>query len=81
MAESFTLPVMYKDRNLEFNAELRTSGYIHRIAVDVNGTEVIFEPDEERSYRAIVHHEHVGSMEKNRELISAIATALEEAFK
>ena len=29
-------------------------GYTLKISVDVNGTEVLFEPDEERNYRAVM---------------------------
>ncbi len=81
MSETFILPVLYKNKEIQFNAELRTAGYIHKIAIEIDGTEVLFEPDEERNYRAIIHHEHVRSMEKNRELIKVIVETLEETFK
>jgi hypothetical protein len=81
MAESFVLPVVFKDRELQFNAELRTFGYIHKIAIEIDGKEVLFEPDEERNYRAIIQHEHLQAMEKNRELVAVIVATLEETFK
>jgi len=53
MPESFLLTVHYKNEEKQFESELRVFGYTHKIAVNVNGTEVIFEPDEERNYRAV----------------------------
>ena len=52
MPESFLLSVQYKNEKKQFESELRVFGYTHKIAVNVNGTEIIFEPDEERNYRA-----------------------------
>lgn len=54
MAEKFSLQIHYKNKDLELPAELRVTGYTHKIAVSIGDVEVIFEPDEERNYRAVL---------------------------
>jgi hypothetical protein len=54
MAEIFILSVPFKDELRNFEAELRVYGYTHKIAVMVEGVEIIYEPDEERNYRAFI---------------------------
>jgi hypothetical protein len=53
MDESFDLPVTYKNEILHFKSKLLILGYTHRFQVNVHGHEVLFEPDEERNYRAV----------------------------
>jgi hypothetical protein len=54
MADSFIITVSWKNQEQQFQAELRMYGYTYKIAVMVDDTEVIFEPDEERNFRAMV---------------------------
>ena len=55
MDEEFEIPVVYKNQQLFFKARLLQLGlYTHKIRVDVYGTEVFFEVDEERNYRAYI---------------------------
>ncbi|HEY1022013.1 MAG TPA: hypothetical protein VGE06_06855, partial [Flavisolibacter sp.] len=58
MEDVFDLPVLYKDEALLFPARLQQTGYTHRFEVDVYGTTVYFEPDEERNYRAVLDPAH-----------------------
>lgn len=81
MTDPFTLPVLYRNEELEFDAELRRTGYTHKIAVNVKGTEIIFEPDEERNYRAVLPDALTTKSIPDIELIGAIVAALEAAFK
>jgi hypothetical protein len=53
MAEKFSLQIHYKNKDLGLPAELRVTGYTHKIAVSIGDVEVIFEPDEERNYRVV----------------------------
>ena len=53
MNDPFNLPVTYKGTELGFPAQLLQLGYLHKFQVDVNGQMVMFEPDEDRNYRAI----------------------------
>lgn len=54
MEESFYIPVTYKGKDLQFEASLQRRGYIHIIAVDVYGTMVTFERDEEGNWRGLI---------------------------
>jgi hypothetical protein len=57
MDEPFIIPLNYKGADREFEATLQVLGYTHRFKVDVDGTEVLFERDEEGRYRAILSQE------------------------
>jgi len=55
MDEEFEIPVVYNNQQYHFKARLLQLGaYTDKIQVNVNGTEVLFEPDEERNYRAYI---------------------------
>lgn len=81
MAESFTLDVLYKNIPRQFDAELRVTGYTYRIMVSVNDQEIIFEPDEERNYRAVLPDNAKKQNVPDVELLKAIASGLEAALK
>ena len=81
MAEPFTLEVTYKGQERIFEAELRTFGYTYKIAMQIDGVEVIFEPDEERNFRAILGDTEVSKQSVDTELLAVIVAELEAAFK
>ena len=82
MTDSFDLPVMYKGEELLLPAQLLQLGYTHTFKVDVNGTEVLFEPDEERSYRAVMDPALPDSGKKiETGLLQATAAAIEAIVK
>jgi hypothetical protein len=64
MDEQFELSVEYKGQQFHFKAALMRYGYTHKFHVDVNGQVVVFEPDEERNYRAVVTYEDIGNNKK-----------------
>ena len=64
MDEPFLIPVNYKGIEWEFEATLQIFGYTHRFNVLVEGTEVIFERDEEGQYRAILSQEALAAQGK-----------------
>lgn len=79
MDEPFILTIQYDGREYTFEARLAVIGYTHKFYVNVNGKEVVFEPDEERKYRAIlsvVDQEKVTDQERG--MIQAIAARIEE---
>ena len=55
MQEPFILTIQYNGREYTFEARLAIMGYTHKFYVVVNGKEVVYEPDEERKYRAILN--------------------------
>ena len=81
MAESFTLTVHYKGEERSFDAELRMLGYTHKIAVNINGAELLFEPDEERNYRAVLSEKDINKKDIDPELCQLIAAELEANLK
>ena len=54
MLDLFELPVEYKGKEMLFPTELLPMGFTHKIKVTVDGIEILFEPDEERNYRAMI---------------------------
>ncbi len=81
MAEAFTLAVLYKGEQKIFDAELRVMGYTHKIAININDAELLFEPDEERNYRAVVCEADINKNRIDIELIKLIAAELETNLK
>lgn len=81
MNDTFEIPVSYKGKNLNFKSELLVSGYTYKIQVDVNGYQIVFEPDEERNFRALVDPNVIDTSKIDRGLISAIAEAIESIVK
>lgn len=79
MNESFEISVSYKGETLSFNAKLLPYGYTHRIVVSVNNRDVVFEPDEERNYRALIDpfETDVPKKELDVGLLRALAETIE----
>ena len=75
--EPFMINVSYKGAEREFQAVLRLYGYIHRFHVDVEGTDVQFERDEEGNYRAIIPPDTKGKI-PDAGLLQQIAGAIEK---
>jgi len=81
MENTFQLPVYYRGKEEEFASQLLQFGYIHKIQVDVNGIAVMFEPDEERNYRAYVDPSSEEFDKLDPVLLKAIAEAIERIVK
>ena len=81
MDEPFELLVTYKGKELLFPVQLLMLGYTHKFQVEVNGQQVLFEPDEERNYRAVIEPEQVERSRIDVELLKAIAGAIEAVVK
>ena len=82
MDEPFELPVTYKNEALLFPARLLHIGYTHRFSINVNGREILFEPDEEGNYRALIELGEQDEKERvNVDLLKAIAVAINHVLK
>ena len=81
MAESFILTVHYNNTERHYVAELKVLGYTHKIVVNVDETKIIFEPDEERNYRAVLQDNDTKKKNVDIALLKKIAHELEETFK
>ncbi len=62
MDESVRIPLLYEGKEREFEARLQSWAYGHRFFVDVDGVELIVEPDDGGLYRAIVSPEYTGPL-------------------
>ena len=82
MDDRFELTVLYKEKEIVFPVKLLNYGYSYKLEVEIDKTKVLFEPDEERNWRALISYE---DMQANKhlqiDLLNAIALALDEAFK
>jgi hypothetical protein len=77
--DELVLPLTYGGEDMELPLKMYAYGYTFRAEVMVEYMAVIFEPDEEGNYRALVN---LDQLEKdktlNRGLLQAIAEALEK---
>ncbi len=81
MFDLFDLPVEYKGKEILFPAELLPMGFTHKIKVNVEGTDILFEPDEERNYRAVIANTDVERMAtSNKDLLQLICRTLDDLF-
>ena len=76
--DTFEIPVLYKNKELMFPAEVIRYGYVHRIQVDVEGQIIFLEKDEEGSYRAIADEKNTKELDTDlvKEIVSAVETIL-----
>ena len=81
MDESFELPVTYQGEELLLPAALLQFGYTHKFRVEVYGQQIVFEPDEERNYRAMLNPAQMESSKIDVELLQAVAEAIEGIVK
>ena len=78
MDEKFQLPVEYKGEELTLNTSLLVTGFTHKFVVEVYEQEIIFEPDEDRNYRAIIPYEDIGKNKNiDQGLLKEIASVLQ----
>ena len=80
MDETFTLVVNYKGKEYQVEGELNIFGYTHKIAIKFGGQEILFEPDEERNYRAVMPGYDGSRAEIDIGLVQAITKELTVAF-
>lgn len=79
MAEDFMLPVSFEGRELEFPSCIRQRGFAVMLEVEIEGTVVTFEPDEERNWRAILGFEDLLAGKRiKRELLEIVAQKITE---
>ncbi len=77
----FELPVTFNGKEFLFPAELLPMGFTHKIKVTVEGTEILFEPDEERNYRAMINDlEKFNQLSINKLLLQEICKTLDLLF-
>jgi hypothetical protein len=70
--DELILPLSYNGENLELPVKMYAYGYTFRVEVVIVDTAVIFEPDEEGSYRALA------DKAVDIQLLKALVAALEK---
>lgn len=81
MPQPFSLQVNCKNDIHEFEGELREMGYTYKIAIWVQDVEILFEPDEERNFRAVIPTETHLRKIPDIALLQEIAGELERQLK
>jgi len=79
MEDSFVIDVAFAGKDYNVEVRLISTGYIHRFITIINDIEVIYEPDEERNYRATVNEAAISKLrDADKELIKAVAERLRD---
>jgi len=89
MDELFELPVDYKGREIILPGKLVRRGYSYRLHISVEEVDVVFEPDEERNFRAIIDNPDLQAIIDNPDLqekididlVREIGEALDKIFR
>lgn len=82
MEEFFDLPVEYRSEQLMLKTSLLVTGYTHKFNVEVDGQNIIYEPDEERNYRAVLPYDDILEHKNiDVELLKGISYAIEKLVK
>jgi hypothetical protein len=72
----FELPVLFNAKEWLFPGRFLDYGYSSKIEMDIERTKVLFEPDEERKWWALISFEDVQANKKlNVDLLKAIFDA------
>ena len=75
--DTLEIPVAYKNEELSFKAGVVRFGYINHVIVDLGGTQITIERDEEGNYRALGDSEKMESSRVDVNLIEAVVKVLE----
>lgn len=78
--DHFDLDIEHRGQTKTFHGTLRQYGYSYRFTINVDGSEVVFEPDEERNLRAIVPPA-IQDNANIRELVALIGQELHNIFQ
>lgn len=82
MEDHVELPVTYNNQQLNFPARLLNYGYSYKLEVNIDGAKLLFEPDEERNWRALITYEDLNADSKiNVDLLKAIVSSIEQMMK
>src|SRR6186713_1495488 len=76
--DELRIPILYKGVYLEFSAQVLHFGYSYKIQVDVNDVLVLFEPDENKEFRAVLADPEADLAKSvDKELIETIVETLD----
>lgn len=75
--DALEIPVTYNGEDLCLKAHVVRFGYVHQIVVDLSGSKVTIERDEEGNYRALEDQEKLKNSKVDVELVKAVITVLQ----
>lgn len=75
--DTLEIPVTYKNEELSLKAHVVRFSYVNHVVVDLGGTQITIERDEEGNYRALGDTEKVEGSKVDVDLIKAIITVLQ----
>jgi len=79
--DDFELPVTFSGQELSFPAQLAQLGYTYRVTVQLADGQLVFEPDEERNWRAVADETLLASGKlPSAALVAAMAESLQFIF-
>jgi hypothetical protein len=82
MNDEFYIPVSFEGCDYNFPARLLNYGYAIKLEVDIEGTIILFEHDEERNWRALIPFDEIPTAKKtNAALLKAVVEAIEMITK
>lgn len=80
--DEFELALKHKGKELLLPVRLMNYGTSYKLEVEIEGTNVLFEPDEERNWRALISYEDVlANKHMDKVLLELIANELSAILK
>jgi hypothetical protein len=80
--DEFELALKFKEKEMLLPVKLMNYGTAYKLEVEIEGTKMLFEPDEERSWRAMISYEDVQANKKiDTGLLELIAKELDIILK
>lgn len=75
--DTLEIPVTYKNEELSLKAHVVRLGYVNHVVVDLGGTQITIERDEEGNYRALGDAEKMEGAKVDVDLIKAVVMMLQ----
>jgi len=75
--DTLEIPVTYKNEELSLKAHVVRFGYVNHVVVDLGGTQITIERDEEGNYRALGDAEKMEGAKVDGDLIKAVVMMLQ----
>jgi hypothetical protein len=80
--DEFELALKFKGKDMLLPARLMNYTTTYKLEVEIDGTKVLFEPDEERNWRAMISYEDAQANKKlDTALLELIAKELDAILK
>ena len=75
--DTLEIPLTFKNEELSLKAHVVRFGYVNHVIVDLGGTQITIERDEEGNYRALGNPEKMQASKVDVDLIKAVVGVLQ----